>query len=100
VQGHGVARPVARTVAYEKGGHWAGATLGANVTHHTASGGVRRAQTRGDFRLRLLVNNDSAPGFRAAMQGLVWFEEETTAEGILPHWHSEWCGIFPVRAGH
>jgi hypothetical protein len=66
-----------------------GATLGAKVTHQTAQGGVRIAKTLGDFRLRLLVNKDSAQGFIAAMQSLGWFEEETTVEGILHHWHSE-----------
>jgi hypothetical protein len=67
-----------------------GATLGANITHQAAHGVVRIAKALGHFRLRLLVNEDGAPGFIAAMQRLLRFEEDAMAEGVLHHKHSEW----------
>jgi hypothetical protein len=66
-----------------------GATLGAKITHQAAHGVVRIAKALGNFRLRLLVNEDGAQGFIAAMQRLLRFEEEAMAEGVLHHKHSE-----------
>jgi len=84
-----VARQVARTVGEGKGGRLVRATLGAKVTHQAAQGGVRISKAFGHCRLWLLVDEDGAQGFIAAMQGLGGFEEEATAESILHHWHSE-----------
>jgi hypothetical protein len=83
-----VAQQVARTVGQGKGGRLASATLGAKVTDQAAQGGVRISKALGHFHLWLLVNKDGAQGFIAAMQGLLGFEEEATAESILHHWHS------------
>jgi hypothetical protein len=62
--------------------------LGAKVTDQAAQGGVRISKALGHCQLWLLIDKDGAQGFIAAMQGLLGFEEEAMAEGILHHWHS------------
>jgi len=83
--GHRVARAGVRTAGQGTRGYLTGLTLGAKVAHHAAPRVIRRAQALGDCGLRLPVDTDGTQGFIAAMQRLMWFEEEAVAEGVLHH---------------